>query len=485
MKITSGQKKIFVALNPVNTNNLVPTVFNYPNFANSGNFNTVNNILYTSGSTTWGLTETAGITTKADGLIRGLANGRIGDGFSQSGPSYNMLMTNWDGPNDDNLAQSYNSTCLFMIRPDIDSTSSNNYTGANGDLVNQFTINVQRAFAKIKLNISIPYTTRTPGNYGDSFSDVYYEAGDAYYKGRFQPWKVADGGSIAGPIWTIGNIPKATFPFQSYSAGYIIDPYYGMTDDKIGNFPKWVSHYDNTRVFPNNIPSYPYAGLTVDAVKNVMRNSLNCTNLQGSFYTIENARMYPVTHDHGTYLIMGGRYNPEYIVESITRSPVPGNAPTLNYSTSYGYTIADTDTMYYIVADGVFILNSKALLGYYAWSKQLEINAPADGSGFTTLTTGPVNQALANKHIMAYVGGQCFYRAFIGDLNATNEERRTIRRNHIYVVQIMKIHGPGIDNANSILLAPQPVHELNSYVSAKIHVLNWHQVDQLQGWDSN
>ena len=481
IRTTSGQKKIFLALNPVNTNNSFPLVpipnDSYQQFGTPFNdsFNSVNNTLYTAGSTTWGLTQTAGITTKADGLIRALANNRIGeDGSSLSGY---MLMTNWDGPNDDNLAQSYQSTCLFTVAQDI---------------VNYFTINVQRAFAKIKLNLSIPYTTRASGNYGDSFSDFYYEAGDAYNKGRFQPWSVSTGGYGAVPIWTIGNIPKQTLPFQLYIGNKVRDVNYLATDDSIRQFSKWVSHYDNTRVFPDNIPSYPYAGLTVDAVKNVMRNSLNCTNLQGSLYTIENARENPVTYDYGTYIIMGGRYHPENIITHIERAVVPTNQPTFYFNgsststrTPYGYELQATDTAYFLVGPQIFILGKNNVLRYYAWDRGIEQYAPADGSGFTGMITRIVNNDLANRDILAYAGGQCFYRVFITDDSAQNSERVVVRRNHIYVVNVTEIRGPGIDDPNFILQPDQPKYlvQLDSYVSADINVLNWHQVDKTAVWD--
>jgi hypothetical protein len=115
---------------------------------------------------------------------------------------------------------------------------------------------------------------------------------------------------------------------------------------------------------------------------------------------------------------------------------------------------------------------------------QLEPNAPANFSNFTSLTTDPVNALLANNQIMVYPGGQCFYRSFIRNPDASPSEINSVLRNHIYVVDVTEIKGPGIDDPSDFVIpTSNPIMALDTYVTAKVHVLDWHRVISPTLWD--
>ena len=117
--------------------------------------------------------------------------------------------------------------------------------------------------------------------------------------------------------------------------------------------------------------------------------------------------------------------------------------------------------------------------GYFAWEKRFEQGAPADFSAFTSLTTDAIALARSAKTLIAYYGGQCWYRIFVRDVNSgVNDERNVVRRNHIYSVNIIEIRGPGIGDPNEILKPGVPIEELDTYVTADITILPWHMVDQ-------
>lgn len=490
MKTTSGNKKIFVAVNPANTDKLVPYVASGASTALTSTYTDLNNKLYSAASG-WNLTGAgAGITVKADGLIKGLAKNQIKG--TQAGTytgTYNMLMTNWDGPNDVG-GSTFDATCQFVLIADVDSATSN---GGSSSAENFLDINVQRAFAKVALKI-----TAAAGNHVNAtgFATASYHAGDsANHRGSFQPWTASGAVTTApatGAVWSLGNIVKETLPFQQYVGGVVRDPNYLATDDSIAQFTKWTTRYDNSRVFPTTMSSYPSSALTVGSVKSNMLSGADqwvdltpSTGTNAYFaYATENARQAPVYHDHGTYVIIGGRYRPERVLTSIVRASVETNPPTLNYTDNYGFTVAANDTLYYIASDKVFISGLNNLKGYYAWQKGYEIDAPADFSTFTALTTDAINAAREND-LYAYFEGQCWYRVFITDNNEAAASVNSLRRNHIYVVNINEIKGPGIADPNKILVPGQPIPELDTYVTANITVLDWHQVDQVVQVDQN
>ncbi len=111
---------------------------------------------------------------------------------------------------------------------------------------------------------------------------------------------------------------------------------------------------------------------------------------------------------------------------------------------NYSFEIQTNDTLYYIVSKKMFIVGMNNLLGYYAWGLGNEPSAPADYSNFTSSTTDAVQVAKDTNDLLAYVEGQCWYRIFIQDPNGSAADQNAVRRNHIYVVDIATIKGPGI-----------------------------------------
>ena len=509
MKATSGRKKIFVAVNNGQASaRLTPT----PSASNPFTIifdalpNALNNPLYSNSNTTWDLLPSTAIANniyKADGLIRGLA---MKDIYGTSAGTYSgtgdqlMLMTNWDGPKDelipDDPAKTHLTSCEFVLSADVDSTTSSSATSPD-TLKNAFNIYVQRAFAKVSLQITAQAGSQTFLT-NDNFSSLKYKAGDATYSGEFQPWYST---AVGEAVWSLGNIHKETLPFQQFINGVINDLNYLAVDDSITNFfNKWTTRYDNTRIFPfsTTINSYPHNDLKVANVKAQMLTAGNNQQLTTSTATnfafaIENARLHPVTQDYGTYVIIGGRYNPESIITDITRANIPSNPPTVTTATGYSKKLVLSDTMYYIPAEFTFILGKANLLAYYAWYKGRQPDADPTGV-FNSGTPVPyhpvniidfVNKKIADKSIMVYAGGQCWYRIFIGDLNGAAEVKRALRRNHIYAVNITKILGPGIDDPNNILIPGKPIDDLDTYVTANIKILDWHKVDQAHEADMN
>ena len=520
MKATSGTKKIFVAVNIAQGTQALVNYTSPSPLALS--YDVLNNALYANSSTTWDLLPSTALTPnfyKADGLIKGLAKDEIfGNQSGSYSGTYNMLMTNWDGPDDVALsspASIFESNCVFPLYPDIDSlTSRFPPSGAlkpARDSINNFDISVQRAFAKVSLQLTVPAPSApVPAldTVGD-FSNDLYAAGDLSYKGIFQPWGVRRlaGDIDATPIWILGNIHKETLPFQKYVSGVIRDLNYDKTNDSIpldsaafGPFNMWTTRYDNTRIFPfdaTTINSYPNVNLTVGRVKAQMLLAGNfqyfTTPSPGNTYfayTIENARKNPVAHDYGSYVVIGGRYNPEQIVTDIVRANLPSNPPTMTTATGYSKQLSASDTMFYVTADQIFILGEKNLIAYYAWYKAEQPTAdPNNDFGtlepFDPALVARVNTLIRDNKIMRYMGGQCYYRVFIGDLDASAAEMRAVRRNHIYAINIIKILGPGIDDPNEILIPGKPIDDLDTYVTARINILNWHQVDQVVTVDMN
>ena len=491
MLATSGAKKIFVAVNiKQGTKDFSRTT------GTLGLFSALNNKLYANG-TSWDLSASSNDFDKADGLIKGLAMGDIygtaaGD-YSGTGALY-ALMTNWDGPDDhESGTPSTNpSNCAFSLLPDIDSIGSNTASINKLDS-NSFDISVQRAYSKISLTISVATVTSVPTTTG--FTTYGYPAAvGTDIAGSFQPWTVS--GDTA--IWSLGNIHKETSPFQQFIGSNLRDLNYNMPDDSISNFfTMWRTRYDNTRVFmdDNAISSYPSTSIDVQSTWDNMILPGNFTALTNNVneyaYAIENAREVPVTQDYGTYVAIGGRYNPASIITVVTRANIAGNTPPAP-TVQANRVLAATDTMYYVRADKVFILGKANLLKYYAWHKRLQDTANPDGDygqaaepiDATTLAT--VNDLIDKildkqayvKEIYEYAGGICWYRVFISDKLASLQERNVVRRNHIYAVDFTKINGPGIDDPNNILIPSEPIEDIPTFVTANITILPWHKVDQ-------
>ena len=501
LRATSGLKKVFVALNLAQgTDRLVPT----PGGSVPPVFNALNNVLYAGASDTWDLTVDANNLIKADGLIRALAKGDIYSSKPDDGTysgTYPMLMTNWDGPEDVAIlspVSTWESNCVITLQPNIDSLDSRAATATA--LENFFDINVQRAFAKISLGITVgtnnTYTFTDNTNLSDP-TDYLYVAGLGTYQGLFQPWSDADEGD---PIWSLGNIHKETLPFQQFVSGLVRDHNYDAIDDSIIHYAKWTERFDNTRIFPFGlftINTYPHDSILVDRVKDRMLAANNWQYLSdlgaGDYnfaYATENARRHININDWTTYAIIGGRYNPEQIITSIVRANLASQLPTVTTATGYSYEVALTDTMYYIPEFSVFVLGKLNVYKYLAYVVGLQKDADPDGDFGAIVPWNPVaivgyvNDLLklksdGSKGLYGYVGGQCWYRIFLEDPGSDKyDEKRVVRRNHIYSINITSILGPGIDDPNNILIPGKDDDESDTYVTANIKILDWHQVNQ-------
>ena len=553
LKTTSGQKVIFVAANvnqnPTNAEMLNVTGLGVVSSVLNITADNLNHILYSSSATAFSTTApTAPLYADfADGLIKNFAMNQIyGDGSGSYGavlptPAANAaFMSNWDGPNDVATSSTHVSAAKFLLYPDVDSVSSRptfpspSYDGNK----NQLQIYVQRAFAKVSLKFGFAAVSQAAPSVPVGLVGKYYPAGVGLgADGRFFPW-----GSAGNAYWSLGNITTAELPFQQYVNGVVQDMFYQETSDSIPQVAnaanKWFLHYDNTRVFPfsASINFYPNRGvITVTNTKSTMIASGNNQNFTPDAstnqlnynyaYAIENARLDPVAHDHGAYVIVGGFYQPKSVLTSINRSNVSSNAPVMGFNgatltgsetsgstvsgTDYSWVPTANDTLYYIADDKIFIKGIENLMAYYAWapSQMKNITAgdawltanpggiitaaavyaytPGSGAEFGQDVVDAINKDRKDEVLFSYFEGQCFYRIFIKDeKSASTKDRAVVLRNHIYDINITSIKGPGIADPNEILIPGKPILEQDTYVSATIEVLNWHKVDQNEDVDN-
>jgi hypothetical protein len=447
----------------------------------------LNDTLYTASDVAFSFNPpTGGLGTKADGLIKALAKNDAYEGAvpgDYSG-SESMLMTNWDGPADVSSSGGgiFLSTCEFVLNADVDSMSSRG--GSLNTLLdsNRYEINVQRAFAKVTLTINPSLSSSNVASPGTGFTTSGYKGavGDDH-EGEFHPW-----GSGTDAIWSLGNIPKGTLPFQQYVGGSVRDMYYQLNNDSVtSGFTNWTNHYDNSRVFPTNMPSYPWlSGLTVSLVKTAMTTGGNNTVLGKYAYTAESARQHPVLQSQHPYVIVGGRYYPKKVLTGVTRAANAGNPPTSSYADNYSWTVGTNDTLYYVASDKVFIAGQNILQRYYAWVKGLQSDADATNPIFNAATNNAINTARDGGDLLAYFEAQCWYRVSVLDPDASAVDQAIVRRNHMYEVNITEIKGPGIGDPNKII-TDKPILALETYVTATINVLAWHKVKQEVPVDQN
>ena len=552
MKVLAGRKKIFIAVNTGKANALVENNANSPTFTlkpdtgipYSTLFGSVNWFLesntggspaqFTKSSTlTW--TAGTGAATTANGLIQTLAGGT--NTFS-AGRLFNdaayvttgadnartaFFMSNWDGPLDTNPSGNWGGNCVFILQPNITADMSKGTTGTPDPTKNHFTVNVQRAVAKVSLRITAngatPSTTAT-SPYESSETDGS--------KGKFTPW--ASG-------WALGNISKRTTPFQTFTSSSAVNsPNYALNHEdtlhfdamrsgwptltRDDNSKKWYDSYDNTRVFGTG-RVYLTSSNTVTNVKTTMAvtgNSLPLSPADGVYATMnlamatENASEYPQVAGKSTFVVVGGTYLPKDWISDIMRAPLSSNPPYYGYNganavngvptTSTGtdynpptWATGPTDTLYYISDAKLFVHGTLNLLAYYAWEKGLDRTIGNSITGGAPITTAAVASELRastainsqikfdedNSILFAYYQGQCFYRIYIRDAvaktNGAYYDEVLTRRNHIYDVNINKIKGPGIADPNKII-PDTIVPELETFVTADINVLDWHRVNQ-------
>ncbi|HCC50877.1 MAG TPA: hypothetical protein DEQ30_01535, partial [Porphyromonadaceae bacterium] len=500
VKVKSGTKKIFMALNIANgsaADPLLPVDDFTTSVIDTGvpyttQFTVLNNILESTtaayevtSSPTVAVSTTAGELRTAKGLIQTLAGGSINTakGVLYSTQSLDsdaaFFMSNWDGPKDSitgTIPSAYTSDCLFVLLPNISAKNSK----TTGD--NHFIIGVQRAVAKVSLRITAAGATSS-----STATAPYYTSEEDGSKGHFKPWTEG----VSGPaIWTLGGINKRTTPFQTFggTSSAVASPNYSLADTVHFSAIKgsevadavsiaWYSSYDNTRVYGTG-HKYGTKLNTVDNVETAMKAAgnylpLSTPDADGSTakpfntaFCTENGTAFPQWQSKGTYVIVGGEYTPKNVLTginkpSVTTNPAEkgwnGSAPVANEAnTGYdantypalSYETAGMDTLYYLVANKVFIHGSANLKKYYAW--ELKYDKDVDDPSSSSIVTNQINDAIDEGLMLAYSKARCFYRVWIKDPNAavtsTYEDEVAVRRNHVYDINISKIKGPGIDD---------------------------------------
>ena len=548
LKTTSGTKKIFVAANvksnPTTTDMVTTAGLGVVSSTLTPTAVALNATLYSTSATAFSTTApTATIYADvADGLIKNFAMSDIygtGLGTYSTASAHAPFMSNWDGPDDEATAPGTTNltSASFNLYPDIDSVGSRpTFPSPTYDAnKNQLNIYVQRAFAKVSLKFGFAATNLNAPTVPAGLVNKYYGAAVGEdSEGRFFPW-----GTGTSAVWSLGNITTAELPFQQYINGIPQDMFYLNTNDSVPQtaaaYPAnlWLRHYDNTRVFPFSatLNTYPNDNIKVTNTKSTMTLSGNSQTFtadneatQTSYnyaYAIENARRDPVVHDHETYVVVGGFYQPKKVLTSINRSKVNTNAPVFGYNgavltgtespgasvsgVDYSWVPAAGDTLYYVADDKIFISGKANLVAYYAWATTQMVDQTAGDAWLLANPLAPavtaaavyaagefdpavavaINAEMTNDILFAYFEGQCFYRIFIvNDSAPTSAVKVSVLRNHIYDVKISSIKGPGISDPNKIIIPGKPVLEQDTYVSATINVLKWHKVDQSKDVDN-
>ena len=531
LMVKNGEKKIFVAVNTGNTfKSLLPKALTTAAFTSTVvDTGVVSNTLFTVlnrylEATTTGVDTTSNLVTptttgttisiNANGIIRTMAGGSIvsSNGVlysTQTSPTGFCLMTNWDGPNDVGLsgAPTFQSNCYINLAANV--TAAQSQVAGNSNFIS---IGVQRAYAKISLRITADNNTT---NTTASYVGPYYSSEEDGSKGRFAPWT----GTGTANIWALGGINKRTYPFQVFGGtqNAVASPNYLMsTQDSILTASpltsdRWYDSYDNTRVF-GTTKVYTTAANTVTNVKTAMEtatNNLALSPADGAVGNLlfamctENGTEFPQIQDRGTYVIVGGVYSAKNVLTSLLQAGVTTNPPdkgwnnvaavagvsntgfdvAANIYATPAYTTGRNDTLYYLVAEKIFIHGLDNLAKYIAWELQI------DKDNGSPLETDPLIAARIALYrnaqtMLSYFKGNCFYRVWVRDTKAAQssspQDEYLVRRNHVYDININKIKGPGIGDPNQIIIPKKPLPELDTFVTAEINILDWHKVSQAQ-----
>ena len=530
LMVKNGEKKIFVAVNTGNqAKSLLPRALTTAAFTTTViDTGVISNTLFTVlnrylESTTAGVDTTSTLTTpvgtkgNSAGIIKTMAGGSIvsanGTLYSNvavgaTAPGAFCLMTNWDGPDDVGLGSAplYQSNCWIKLEPNVSAAQSKSSTSTNF-----LRIGVQRAYAKISLRITADNNTV---NTLSTYKGPYYSSEEDGSKGRFAPWQVS-----GDNVWALGGINKRTYPFQSIGGTLkaIASPNFLLStgDTIITTTPftsatslRWFDSYDNTRVFGN--ADYLSSANTVGNVRTSMTgagNNLPLSSADGANANLlfamctENGTAYPQLHDRGTYVIVGGVYSPKNVLTSLLRAGVTTNAPDkgwnnaaavagvtstgfdINPYTNPAYTVGVNDTLYYLVAEKVFIHGLDNLAKFIAWEMQIDKDNATPTSTDTAIAAR-INAYRNAETMLSYYQGNCFYRVWVRDTKAAQTSSAhddvLVRRNHVYDININKIKGPGIADPNKIIVPGTPIPDLDTFVTAEITILDWHKVSQDQ-----
>ena len=525
LMVKNGEKKIFVAVNTANTSkSLLPRVLTSAGFMSTLLIDTgiVHNSLFsvmnrylestaTGVDTTNTLTAPQGIEGNSAGMIRTMAGGSIVSSAgvlysTQTSPTGFCLMTNWDGPNDTGISPTApnNSNCWIKLEPNVTAAQSKVNTSTNF-----IRIGVQRAYAKISLRITADHNGV---NSTTGYTGPYFSSEEDGSKGRFTAWQVS-----GSNIWALGGINKRTYPFQTFggtqnavaSPNFLLSQQDSILTVAPATSSRWYDSYDNTRVFGTG-KKYFTDDNTVANVKGAMEtagNNLALSPADGVINTLrfamstENGTEFPQIQDRGTYVVVGGVYTAKNVLTSLIQAGVTTNAPDKGWNniaavtgvtntgfdvstyTNPTYTTGVNDTLYYLVAEKIFIHGLDNLAKYIAWELQLLKDEPAPTATNPTIAAR-INLYRAAETMLAYWQGNCFYRVWVRDVDAkltsSPHDEYLVRRNHVYEININKIKGPGIADPNKIIIPKKPLPDLDTFVTAEIKILDWHKVSQAQ-----
>jgi hypothetical protein len=440
----------------------------------------LNSAIWSGPTATIVLDTTAGFSnSNANNLILALtgggtvANGILyGDGTAPVANDSYYLMTNWGDastqPTDGggNSGTDYASTCKFTLEPGI--TADVSRAAGAGTAQNALTINIQRAVAKVSLRISVT------------------NAGQGTSAGTFTPLTK----------WALGNINCSEYPFQMWDGSVVKSTRYDETLPlaPIGSNGNWASKMDNSRFAGTNV-AYVNQNLSASAIVDgsgpILSNTANRTIVAAlatpgvNDYALATENNNSQTFNHyNTFALVAGQYTPASYITGANNVGVPTTA-----TATPGYT-AGIDTMHYVGSlgtNGLFFYGTPALREYICYV--LNIN---NGGVPNPLTDSKVTAKIdewrkvtGNKQadLQSYWHGYCFYRILIRDAAATSAANKLlVRRNHAYQIDVTEIKGPGIGDPNDIIdpdpTTIEPVEEADTYVTAKINIMNWHVVKQ-------
>lgn len=540
MKVTDGTKKIYVAVNAGLGGKFLaePSSLGLALSSNVDNDSlkistpeTLNPIYWTTGADYGTAAPTHGSANqiKADGLIKALAGGALDHSkgaIFASGTSYSayastypanvfgndtrFLMSNWDNSGNDKAGSSeYISTCTFTLTPNVSQTQAQNgmipTSDKNDDgTANNVLINIQRAVAKAAVMVNMTPVSGKTNNWFEATDKDGNKLTDGS-GGYFEAWADANN----APIWVLGNINKEATVFQKFVNGAVTDDNYDSI--KLTN-NDWYVNFDNTRVYGTATAHGSYTTSLVETTMKTAGNNLPVG--QHNFaYVTENAQSFASGWEaNSTYMVIGGKYHPEFWVSDVQLAPIASAAPFIGYNgvalkndsvikvggkdsiinNQYGTPFEEityvptsgNDTLYYHTQWKVFFHGKDNVAKYYAWVKGTStdretIADPLNDPDIIDKINNDMHPAVGSPILVGYDQGRCFYRAFFYEINAPiMEERVLIRRNHIYEMTVNHILGPGIANPNNIIMDDVPVLESDTYLAVNVKVVKWHKVTQ-------
>ncbi|MDR2917710.1 MAG: fimbria major subunit [Tannerella sp.] len=520
IKCRTGVKKIYVATNVGNPVSVKPTgntssiliygntdkqvqntevdpgiAESYEGAEGTSFADTVNALIVSTGGTTYinDFNNTSLVTTgtpslptagaSADGLILALtgrgntSNGVLTGNGSQNSMSA-FLMTNWDG-NDDNAGLNTNSsTCTFLVRM-VSPAESRSATPS--DLFkNAFVINLQRAVAKIALSVN---------------PNALASAGSGTNKGQVD-LQLGNSSIYTNPKFAVGNIAKATYPFQQFDGNIVKSAAYdfreGIYENESLGLMQWRRFMDNSRIYgAYDLTGYPGSRTTVDAVVATINSSPNIAYRQQATpsFGVDDYVIIPENNNketfafYSTYVVFAAKYNPDRIITAVNdvgATTIVAGSNTVPAYTSNG---TATDTLYYLKnrEEGYFFWGLNTLVDYLKYRERV------------SLSDAEMEQLLAAweylGELQKYYQGICFYRIWVQDNEAVEAANMVlVRRNHFYNIIVDSFAGPGIANPHEIVskykvVTPICCDTSPTFITVSIRVAPWHVVEQRETAD--